>query len=640
MATTIKSTELDHQEIKESLKRFFEASGEFNDYDFEGSALNNLLDVLAYNTHYNALTANFALNESFLVTAQLRPSVVSLAESLGYIPDSKKSAEATINFSINLLGAEDLDSQYTIQPGELVLRGVMNGIDYTFTNRTELRGVAENSNYTFSPASNPDEPVFVYEGEERTQDFIVGNAKDVVYVIPDQDIDISTAIVRVFEDQFSSSVDGGSEYAVYTNLVDATTINASSRLYVLRESPNGFYELSFGNGTSLGLAPSPGNVVSVNYLRTSGSAANGIEKLDPVSQISFGDYVVDPDDISTNLKGNTRSAGGADKEGIESIRANAPFQYAAQNRMVTANDYSSLILKKYSSFIEDIQSWGGEDDPEPDYGTVFTSIVWSSGISATTISNTRLSILNLADQYSIASFNLTFVDPVETYLGVDVFFQYNPSLSNFTESTIRSAVGDSVREYFETNTGKFDQVFRLSNMLTEVDATDPSVLSSRAIVTMNRRLVPTLGARGRSNYKIEFPTQLRDPELVDATTVESSLFTFKNKTVFIRNKLDQKTLISSPGVKPEEYKIEPSTQLQLIRKSDGGVEIDNIGSYDKTEGTVTLTGLEVQSIQGSVNYIKIYAIPANQSVVNSVRNNIVKYDLSESFAKAIRVETE
>ena len=269
MATTIKSTELDHQEIKESLKRFFEASGEFNDYDFEGSALNNLLDVLAYNTHYNALTANFALNESFLVTAQLRPSVVSLAESLGYIPDSKKSAEATINFSINLLGAEDLDSQYTIQPGELVLRGVMNGIDYTFTNRTELRGVAENSNYTFSPASNPDEPVFVYEGEERTQDFIVGNAKDVVYVIPDQDIDISTAIVRVFEDQFSSSVDGGSEYAVYTNLVDATAINASSRLYVLRESPNGFYELSFGNGTSLGLAPSPGNLFSVNNVRTS-----------------------------------------------------------------------------------------------------------------------------------------------------------------------------------------------------------------------------------------------------------------------------------------------------------------------------------------------------------------------------------
>ncbi len=640
MATTIKSTELDHQEIKESLKKFFEASGEFNDYDFEGSALNNLLDVLAYNTHYNALTANFALNESFLVTAQLRPSVVSLAESLGYIPDSKKSAEATINFSINLLGVEELESQYTIQPGELVLRGEMNGIDYTFTNREELRGTSENSNYTFAPASNPDEPVFVYEGEERTQDFIVGNAKDVVYVIPDQDIDISTAIVRVFEDQFSSSVDGGSEYSVYTNLVDATTINASSRLYVLRESPNGFYELSFGNGTSLGLAPSPGNVVSVNYLRTSGAAANGIEKLDVVSEISFGDYVVDPDDISSQIRGETRAAGGTDKEGIESIRANAPFQYAAQNRMVTANDYSSLILKKYSSFIADIQSWGGEDDPEPDYGTVFTSIVWSSGISATTISNTRLSILNLADQYSIASFNLTFVDPVETYLGVDVFFQYNPSLSNFTESTIRSAVGESVNKYFEKNTGKFDQVFRLSNMLTEVDATDPSVLSSRAIITMNRRLIPTLGARGRSNYKIAFPTQLRDPELVDEPTVTSSLFTYKSKTVFLRNKLDQKTLISAPGEKPEEYKIEPSTQLQMIRKSDGGVEIDNIGSYDKTEGTVTITGLEVQSIQGNVNYIKIYATPANQSVVNSVRNNIVKYDLKESFAKAIRVETE
>jgi hypothetical protein len=635
MATTIKSTELDHQVIKENLKKFFQSSDEFADYDFEGSALNNLLDVLAYNTHYNALTANFALNESFLVTAQLRPSVVSLAESLGYIPDSKKSAEATITLSINLSGVVGLDTQYILEPGKLVLRGTRDRIDYTFTNRVALKALAQNGVYEFSPASTPDEPILVYEGEDRKQEFIVGNAKDVVYVIPDEEMDIATTIVRVFEDQASSSVDTGSEFSLYTNLLDASTIDAQSRLFVLRESPNEFYELSFGNGTSLGVSPDPGNVVQVDYLRTAGADANGITKLSLAGEIKLGDYVVDPANVAITTE--SKAAGGGAKEGIESIRSNAPFQYAAQNRMVTANDYSTLILKKYSSFIDDIQSWGGEDDPNPDYGTVFTSIVWSEGLSPTTLGNTRLGILSLADQFSIASFDLTFVDPVTTYIGVEVFFQFNASLTGFTESSVRASVDQSVDDYFTANTGKFQQVFRLSNMLTEVDATDPSVLSSRANIILNRRLVPVLGTT--KDYTVSFPTSLRDASFSEEKSVYTSLFTYKNKTVFIRNKLDQRVRISADGVTPPVFEIQAVSQLEMVDTS-GEILIDNIGSYDKVAGTVTINALQVQSISGSRNFIKVFAVPANQAVVNSVRNNIIRYDSEESFTKAVLVDTQ
>jgi hypothetical protein len=636
MATTIKSTELDFNAIKESLKNFLKDGGQFNDYDFDGSGINNILDVLAYNTHYNALLTNFALNESFLVTAQLRPSVVSLAESLGYIPDSKKSSECTINFSITPNSVSNLATQVKLLPGELVLRGTKDEVDYTFSNRVTVEAFLENGTYKFYPAGDPDGTIFVYEGEERQQDFLVGSSLDTVYVIPDKEVDISTAIVRVFEDQASSEVDGGSEFSVYQNLVDATTIDEESRLYVLRESPNGFYELSFGNGTTLGVSPKAGNVVAVNYLRNSGETANGIQSLVLASDIYIGSYLVDPNLDTVNLETVTSSSGGTAVESIESIRKNAPYQFSSQNRMVTANDYTALILKKYSSFISDIQSWGGQDELDPDFGAVYVSIVWKAGLSSQTISNTRQKILELAEQYSITSFQLRFQDPVETYIATEVFFQFNPALTGLTQSNIRAAVNTSVEEYFAENTGSFGKVFRLSNLLTDIDATDPSVLSSRAEIVLNRRVFPQLTQI--KDYVVKFPVAIRDPVVQQAKTVYTSEFTYKNKTVFIRNKLNERVRVSGEG-QDAVFEVRPSNVLEIV-DSFGDVVVDNIGSYDRTTGTVTITGLNVQSIPGGRSYIKLYAIPANKSVVTSVRNSIVKFDAEESYSKAVITDTE
>ena len=633
MTTTIKSTELDFQTIKENLKTYLKTTGEFNDYDFEGSGISSVLDVLAYNTHYNALQTNFALNESFLVTAQLRPSVISLSESLGYVPDSKKSAQATIAFSVNAVGISGLDENYALQPGDLVCRGTRDDVDYTFTNRLALKATRVNGIYTFLPLTSPDDPITIHEGETRKLQFIVGDAIDAVYVLPDQEIDISTAIIKVYEDQGAAITQGG-EFSMYTNLLDASTINSLSRLYVLRESPNAYYEVSFGNGTSLGVAPTGGNVVEVDYLRTNGASANGIAAVDVVSSITLGTTVIDPANITVSVI--QRAAGGGEKESIESIRKNAPYQFAAQNRMVTSDDYSTLILKKYSTFIDDIQSWGGEDDPEPDYGTVFTSIVWKENLNATAITNTRQGIIALADQFQIASFSLTFTDPTITYISTEVFFQFNPSLTGTSPSSIRALVDQSIIDYFLENTGKFSQVFRLSNMLTDIDATDPSVLSSRANIIINRRIVPQLATK--RDYTIIFPTPLRDPASSTSPTVYTGQFSYENQTVIIRNKLDQRTLISGAGVVPVVFEVQASNTLEMVTV-EGDLVLDNVGSYDKLTGIVTITALIVEAVPNSVNYIKVFAVPANQSVINSVRNNIVKYDADQSFTQAIIVDT-
>jgi hypothetical protein len=632
--TTIKSSDLDFQDLKETLKTFLKESGEFNDYDFEGAGLSNILDVLAHNTHLMALIANFSLNESYLVTAQLRPSVVSLAESLGYIPDSKKSAEATVNLTINAVGVPGLAEVAVLQPGELVLRGSKDDIDYTFTNRDALIANAQGTGvYTFSPFDAPDEPIKVYEGVERNQDFIVGTEEDIVYVVPDPSIDIETAIIKVFSDQGSSAVDGGSAFNIYTNLLDATTIDEASRLYVLREAPNGYYELTFGNGNSLGEAPTAGNVVNVNYLRNRGKEANSIRSLTLKQPISISETEISPDNIAVTMLSTT--AGGGDKETIESIRKNAPFQYAAQNRMVTSLDYSSLILKKFSTFIEDIKSWGGEDDPNPDFGKVFTSIVWKEGLDNSTIADVRKGIISLADDFSIVSFDLKFTDPATTYISTQTFFQFNPSMTGINQSTIRSNVETNIAKYFEENTGKFDQVFRRSNMLTEVDATDPSVLSSRSNTIIQRRFLPLLNFE--YNYEQTFPTALQVPEASAEATISSSLFTYKNQICFIRNKLLDRVRLTEQN-QATQFRVGPSRALEVVTQS-GRVLIENVGEYFPESGRVVITGLKVQNVPGGKNFIKLFAVPANQSVVVSELNNIIKFDPEESFTKAIVVET-
>ena len=632
MPTTIKSTDLDFFEIKESLKLFLQQQDEFNDYDFDGSALSNLLDVLAYNTHFNGLIANFALNESYLTTAQMRNSVVSLAESLGYIPGSHSSSQSTMSFTINMSQAVNLDQVYSFLPGELVFMGGIDGVDYTFSNRETVTADAKGTGiYRFHPHDDPTSDIKVYEGVEKTQQYLVDGTANAVYVIPEEKMDTSTAIVKVYEDQ-SSAATGKGSYTVFNNVFEAATIDETSRLYILRESPNQFYELTFGDNNSLGITPQAGNVIEINYLRTKGVDANGVATMDLRSELTLGDTVVPSNAVTAAVI--TRAAGGGSKEDIESIRKRAPFQYAAQNRMITPLDYEALILRKYANYIQDIVCWGGEDDPRRDYGAVYTSIIWAENLSSVSIGQLREEIRQMTKQLSVVSFALKFIAASETFISTVIHYQYNPILSANSESVVSHNVDTTVKAYMDKNIGNFQQTYRRSNLLTEIDDTDPSILSSRATTVLQKRIRPILTLR--ENHTMTFPSALKAATDINVPVIKSTMFISQNKTVFIRNKLQDKVKVSPEGQVPIVFEVLPSNILEVV-DTEGNVVVSNIGSYDPDTGTVKIDGLTVQSILSANNYIKIFATPANESVVNANFNNILKFDQSESVVQAVTI---
>lgn len=604
MATTIKSTSLDFDAIKNNLKTFLAEKNEFADYNFEASGLSNILDVLAYNTHYNGLTANFALNESFLGTAQLRSSIISLAEGIGYIPDSKTSSQAIIKMSVNLSGVSGRPANLQLSSG-FKFNSTVDSTEYVFQTQENL-SASDNGEglYIFKDASGS-ENIKVYEGVERVKTFLVNRKEDnAVYIIPDTSIDIDTAVVRVYESASSST------FATYTNILKATTISSASTLYILKESPNGFFELSFGNGTTLGKAPEAGSKVTVTYLAASGSASDTAKTFEPQAQIQ-----VAGSGYSVSVTTVSNAVGGGEKESIESVRKVAPFQYASQNRMVTAVDYSTLVLRNFSTLIKDIQSFGGEDALNPKFGTVYLSILFNSDVDATTVATTKNSIVDLAKQLSVASFNVEFEDPIKTFVETQTFFQFNPNLTTLSRNTIQDNVTDTIDTYFNNNTGKFNQSFRRSNLLTLVDNVSPAILSSRSDIKIQRRFTPTLTAI--QDHKLRYATAIADTDDVNYV-ITSSAFTYKNKTCILRNKLK-------------------TNKLEVFNQDDREVIVDNVGSY--TGDTVSIVGLQIDNFVGAETFIKISAKPANESAVTPFRNDVLEHDKSNSFSRIVEVDT-
>jgi len=659
MATTIASTALDFTNIKNNLKTYLAAREEFRDYNFEASGLSNILDVLAYNTHFNSLIANFALNESYLSTAQLRSSVVSLAEGIGYIPDTDTAAQATVNIS---LSSSDAGRDAVISlPARTTFTTSVDDVNYTFQTIETYYATDDGTGFYEFVNANGSNELPIYEGTQKTKTFLVGEYEDnPTYVIPDANIDADTVTVRVYESTTSST------FSVYTNIINATTINAQSTIYILKEAPNGYFELSFGDGETFGVAPQAGSKIEVLYLSTKGEPANGATLFTAANNFTGGGIT----DAAVTVTTVTNSVGGEVKESIESIRKNAPFQYATQNRMVTAADYSSLILRNYSTLIKDIKAWGGEDNTNPEFGAVYVSILFEDDVTALTQANTKLGIRQLSDDLAIISFSLRFADPVTTYIEVQNFFDFNPKLTSLTVNSVQSNVLDIISQYFTDNTGGFDQSFRRSNLLTLIDESNPAILSSRAEVKMQQRFVPTAPSisstiqtltnftipndelnnairlisqnsynaaaslisqystssyasirtsitaiANGSTFTLRFPTAIAAPDDVNLR-ITSSSFVYEGVSCRIQNALSSNT-------------------LQIIANGTNDVIVDNLGSYAATTGVVTLTYFTPSSIVGSVNYIKLSVVPANQSSIAPTRNNLLVYDADASGATAI-----
>ncbi len=482
MATNLNVTELDFADIKQNLKNFLKQQSEFNDYDFDGSGLNVLLDVLAYNTHYNALNAHYSLNESFLDSAQIRGNVVTRAKLLGYTPRSVLSPRAQVDIVVNV--ASEVGTKPTIL--ELSrgtkLNTVVSGEEFQYvvleTQQATLSAVTANT-YTYNNVS-------IAEGSIRELKYRVDNdIENQKFQLSDYDADTSTLRVRVQSNEESSSFD------VYTKFESLKDVDSTSKVYYLQENPSGYYEVFFGDGVT-GFKPSNNNVVTIDYVTTEGKESNGANSFSMVDNIGgFGTIAVTLD---------TAAAGGVDAETMESIRFNAPLTFIAQNRAVTADDYSAIIKKEFSN-IDSISTWGGEDNDPPDYGKVYIAIKPLLADNLTTAEKTDITGAILKGK-NVVSITPEIVDTNYTNLELDVAFKYNPNLTDRSSVELQSVVRDTISDYNFNNLNKFDGVFRHSQLTSAIDNSDPSILNTIVRPRMFQNITPANNAD--NNFSLSF----------------------------------------------------------------------------------------------------------------------------------------
>ena len=598
--TTVKSTDLDFENIKTSLKNFLKADTQFADYDFDASGLNNILDVLAYNTHVNGLTANFALNEAFLNTAQLRSSVVSHAETLGYEVRSRVASKALVELSVNLSGVTGRPAQIQLNSGTQFTSSV-DGVSYTF--RTlETFFARDNGSGLYQLQTNEgsnDIPIF--EGTEKTKTFLVGETSErQVFVIPDSEIDTKTATVLVYDTASSTN------FIQYTPLAEASTIDKDTTVFTIRETPNGFYELNFGDGISFGKKPDAGNKVIVTYLATKGPDANLADTFTATSNVTIGGA-----NYSITAVTSAESTGGALRQSIESVRQLAPLAFATQQRMVTSADYKAVIMSNFSA-VTDTAVWSGDQNVPVDYGKVYISLNFPTGTAESTKTETQNNIVsNFTDTLGIMSIETEFVDPVDVFLELVVNFDFDPSLTGFTLTSTENSIYNFITTFFTRNLNTFDKIFRRSNLLTEIDALDPAILSSRCETKVQIRMSPVIGIN--NTEVLAFPMKIATPDDINHI-VESSVFTFEDKVCQIKNILS-------------------GTTLQII-DVDGNVLLDNVGEYKPADGQVEIIGFNPQAFIGGDTFIKFSVTPENQSVVKPLRNYILRFDTARSSATA------
>jgi len=607
------------------------------------------------------LMTNFALNESYLNTAQLRSSVVSLAEGIGYIPDTDTSSRAVVRLSFTT-NTTPRDSIIGL-PAYTKFTSTVDDITYTFQTIETYYATDNGSGYYEFKDANGSNQITLYEGTQRTKTFLAGEYVDnPVYIIPDSTIDADTVTVNVYETGTSSVSTN------YQSVSNITTVSAESSVYILKESPNGFFELSFGDGKTFGVAPSAGNRIEVTYLSTKGADANGAVTFSPVSSVSVGGV-----NATLNVQTISTSKGGEDKESIEAIKKNAPYQYATQNRMVTADDYASLILRNYSTLVKDVMAWGGEDNLDPEFGAVYVSILFEDNVEDEVKDSTKRGIVDLAKQLAITSFNIRFLDPVETFIELDTFFQFNPKLTDQTINAVQTSTVNLISNFFGDEYGLFNKSFRRSNLLADIDDSNSAILSSRADVRMQQRFVPSapnvikvindLTNSALTVAEIDYVVDLLTRRKYDAAAkflvdneYSTSNYTVTRTTLSNTSVTSKQTLrfpvaIAAPD---DEFHRITSTEFTLYGKScivrnklktnalevvstDGDIVVDDIGSYEPGTGAVTIKYFNPSNISGGATAVKLSAVPANQSAISPTRNNLLKFDNDKSSTLGVIV---
>jgi hypothetical protein len=482
MADRLNVTSLDFDTIKTNLKNFLKQQSEFQDYDFEGSGLNVLLDILAYNTHYNSYYLNMVANESFLDSAMLRNSVVSHAKKMGYTPRSSAAPRATVNVIVD--SGSSTPGSLTMPKGFQFLSNQIDNQAYNFVTLSDVTVQKTANNFVFSNLN-------IYEGEFVTYNYThtqSSNPKQ-IFDIPEQNIDTNTLTISV-----RPSI-SNTEVSVYSKAQDVLTVGASSEVYYLQEGLNGTYQFYFGDNI-LGKKLPDGAYITATYLTTNSTAANRANNF--VATSSLNGF--------TNITINSISSasGGADRETVDQIKYAAPLNFLSQNRAVTKNDYIKLIQQKYPAF-EAVNVWGGEENDPPIYGKVFVAAKPRLGFEVTETEKefVKDSILK---PISIMTVTPEIVDVDYNYLKIEAAVYYDPTKTTQTESDIQTGVKSLVQTFCDTELNKFNTLFRYSNLEGLIDNYNKSIVSNEIELFVGKRFIPDLINSG--NYTLDYGFEL------------------------------------------------------------------------------------------------------------------------------------
>ena len=467
----ISTSELDFDAIKSNLKTYLQGQSQFSDYDFEGSSLSVLLDILAYNTHYNALYTNLAVNESFLDSASKRSSIVSRAKEIGYIPHSATGATARVNIVVS--STTSTPATLTI-PAYQPFQTTVNGTTYNFYNTAAQVATLNGSTYTFSNIDIKEGTplTFRYEATSGTR-----------YLIPNANVDLSTVTVRVQENASSSTFD------TFVREEDLLNLDGTSKVFFVKEIDNQLYELEFGNDV-IGKGIANGNIVTISYMTTNKDAANGGRVFSYQGATLLGGTTA----TTTVLA----ASGGSDIEDAESIRYNAPRYYTAQNRAVTTEDYKSIITKSFTE-AQTINVWGGEDNIPQQFGKVFISIKPRSTAILTTAQKDVI-INELLKNKNVVSITPEIVDPEYINLEVTSTVYYNPRLTTRSLTDIKDLVIQEIKDYNSDHLQSFTGIFKYSNLTGLIDEVEESILSNITTIKLHREI--TIRYNTNTTYEV------------------------------------------------------------------------------------------------------------------------------------------
>lgn len=480
--TNIQVAALDFSSIKQNFITYLQSQDTFKDYNFSGSGLSTLLDVLTYNTQYNAYYLNMVANEMFLDSALQRSSVVSHAKLMNYVPQSAVAPVAQINLSFSGITT----TNFTIPKYTNFISGVMpDGLHYPYVTTDTHTVSVSSSTATFSE-------VELKQGTSATYTYLVDSTANPNYIfeIPDTGIDTSTLLVRV---QQSSS---NTAYQIFSPTTNYLSLTPEDPVYFLQEAVNGNYQIYFGDGV-LGQKLSDGNIVTVNYISTKGTAGGLAD--------SFGlmDNLGNPTQpVITTYQAATQ---GKDRETIDSIKFQAPKAFAAQDRAVSKNDYINIIQRNNIGIQFDAVSvWGGEENNPPVYGQVYIALK-PKGSYDLTPTQKQLLISEVIKPISVVTVEPIIVDPDYTYMQISANVLYSPAMTALTPSALQTGIQNSIYNYSSTNLNTFNSTFSSYDLLSVINSFDRSISSSEFTVNLQKKFYPTLGTPTTYNLNFDVP---------------------------------------------------------------------------------------------------------------------------------------